>query len=206
MPFESWYAAISDTDELYQGDILSSCCVPILLSDLPLKPEDAGTVEPEFDLQFVDLAVLTQTCDIENGHVDQVLLVELISYEDLVKEQGEANPVVKSTEKFKKPLSEGAVNGLFLFPHRLAEPKLPWTIADFRKLHTLPKAYLSKRAKAMGTRLRLQPPYREALSQAFARFLMRVAFDEPLTSFYRQGKPAAIPAAEIQKMLGPPPE
>lgn len=46
---------------------------------------------------------------------------------------------------------------------------------------SLPHAYLSRHAAGLGRRWRLQPPFLEHYSQAFARFFMRV------------GLPSAIP-------------
>jgi hypothetical protein len=46
----------------------------------------------------------------------------------------------------------------------------------------LPYSYLSKHAESLNDRWRLQPPFLEHFSQAFARFFMRI------------GLPSAIPA------------
>ena len=55
---------------------------------------------------------------------------------------------------------------------------LDWRTAEF----TVPRDYLeplyAQRAKS---RLRLRPPYREHLSQAFARFFMRVGLPQAVT-------------------------
>jgi hypothetical protein len=53
---------------------------------------------------------------------------------------------------------------------------------DSRQIVSLPIAYLRRHAGNLGPRWRLQSPYREHFSQAFARFFMRV------------GLPTAIPA------------
>ena len=55
-------------------------------------------------------------------------------------------------------------------------------VVDFRQIFSLPVPYLRKHAMTLGTRWRLQSPFREHFSQAFARFFMRV------------GLPTAIPA------------
>jgi hypothetical protein len=55
-------------------------------------------------------------------------------------------------------------------------------VVDFRQIFSLPVAYLRMHAAILGSRWRLQSPFREHFSQAFARFFMRV------------GLPAAIPA------------
>ncbi len=48
-------------------------------------------------------------------------------------------------------------------------------IVDFHEVFSLPRAFLEAWLLERGEpRLRLRPPYREHLSQAFARFFMRV--------------------------------
>jgi hypothetical protein len=52
-------------------------------------------------------------------------------------------------------------------------------VVDFRNVFSLPFDFL-KSYCAEGERLRLLPPYREHLSQAFARFFMRVGLPVPV--------------------------
>lgn len=54
---------------------------------------------------------------------------------------------------------------------------------DFRRGYSLPLAFLRKRALLDSRRLRLLPPYREHLSQAFARFFMRVGLPVDIPPF-----------------------
>jgi len=58
---------------------------------------------------------------------------------------------------------------------------------DFHRIYTVPKAYLKQIALNNKFRIRLLPPYREHLSQAFARYFMRV------------GLPVDIDREEIKK-------
>jgi hypothetical protein len=52
---------------------------------------------------------------------------------------------------------------------------------DFHEVFTLPRAFLERQLAQRGQpRLRLLPPYREHLSQAFARFFMRVGLPTPV--------------------------
>jgi hypothetical protein len=73
--------------------------------------------------------------------------------------------------------------------HMLAScDEFAWTepgvrIVDFRALVTLPLAYLRTRIATTAQRLRLNPPYREHLSQAFARFCMRVGLPVDIPPF-----------------------
>jgi hypothetical protein len=55
-------------------------------------------------------------------------------------------------------------------------------IVDFRKVYSLPVAFVRNRA-AMAERLQLLPPYREQLSQSFARFFMYVGLPIDIAPF-----------------------
>lgn len=58
-------------------------------------------------------------------------------------------------------------------------------VVSFRNVRSVDFDWITASIKQRGKRLRLLPPYREHLSQAFARFFMRVglptdiAFDKP---------------------------
>ncbi len=56
-------------------------------------------------------------------------------------------------------------------------------VVDFRQIYSLPVAYLRRHAGGLGSRWRLQSPYREHFSQAFARFFMRVGLPTAIPSF-----------------------
>ncbi len=58
---------------------------------------------------------------------------------------------------------------------------------DFRKLYTMRKELLQQHAETLGPRLRLVPPYREHLSQAFARYFMRVGLPHEARDFEGYG-------------------
>jgi len=54
-------------------------------------------------------------------------------------------------------------------------------VVDFHRIYTLPRDFLDKLLMTRATsRLRLCPPYREHLSQAFAPFFMRVGLPQEL--------------------------
>jgi hypothetical protein len=70
--------------------------------------------------------------------------------------------------------------------HLLASPTNPAVsreavVVNFREIYSLTLGYLERHVAGLGDRWRLQSPYLEHFSQAFARFFMRV------------GLPAAIP-------------
>jgi len=72
--------------------------------------------------------------------------------------------------------------------HMLASPENPLdnrgaVIVDFRQIYSLPYDYLSDHAAKLGQRWRLQSPFLEHFSQAFARFFMRVGLPASIPEF-----------------------
>jgi hypothetical protein len=55
-------------------------------------------------------------------------------------------------------------------------------IVEFRRVYSLPIAYVRRHVR-VASHLRLLPPYREHLSQAFARFFMRVGLPMDIPPF-----------------------
>jgi hypothetical protein len=54
-------------------------------------------------------------------------------------------------------------------------------VVDFHDIYSLPKIFLeSFLRERKKLRIRLSPPYREHLSQSFARFFMRVGLPTPI--------------------------
>ena len=56
-------------------------------------------------------------------------------------------------------------------------------LVDFSRVFTIAVGLTRDLAESQGTRLRLNPPYREHLAQAFARFFMRVGLPVDIPPF-----------------------
>lgn len=179
-----WYE-VTQGSSLLQGDILMNCPVFALAEELkwPVPP---GTSLP-MGAKELDLVVMTQSCDLANDKVEDLLLAQLVAWPDAVRiEVQRGNQFVKSP-KFRKQLIDGNVPGLSLLHNRQQEPRLSWSIVDFHHLYTLPKAFTSQFAGSCGPRLRLRSPYREHLAQAFARYFMRVGLPHEAKAFETEG-------------------
>jgi hypothetical protein len=59
----------------------------------------------------------------------------------------------------------------------------PIRVVSFRQVFSLPFGYIRALASQQSPRLRLLPPYREHLAQAFARFIMRVGLPVDIPAF-----------------------
>jgi hypothetical protein len=126
-----------------------------------------------------DCIVLTQSCDLENDKAPFVALCPLFTLLDF-----EANNRSFTQKGVWERVRQGRVEGL----HLLASPDDPANnrgsiVVDFRQIYSLPVSYLRRHATGLGPRWRLLSPYLEHLSQAFARFFMRVGLPSAIPPF-----------------------
>lgn len=168
-----WYSLVQGAD-LAQGDLFDRC---------PVFAPPADLTEPWAEAAFAceerDVIVMTQTCDLVPGRekVTEVLLCAAWGRSEL-----------KSGHLATPRGLEDARRGNLPGYHLLAGCDVPGMereirIVDFRRVYSLPLAFLRGRAARSGDRLRLLPPYREHLSQAFARYFMRVGLPQDIPPF-----------------------
>lgn len=158
--------------ELEQGDLLFA--VPVIRA----RAGAGSAARPQVDaeVRIVDAIVVTQTCDLRHARSADVLLARVVSWHDFAAAQFAAgNTAVKGTG-YVENLIRGTVPPLTLLHERTKRPRLPWSIVDFRELHSVSRAHLDTHLAQAGSRqrLRLLSPYKEHFSQAFARYFMRV--------------------------------
>jgi hypothetical protein len=186
---EPWYQVIDAENPLSQGDIILDC--PVLV----WKHQEAGTtpapLEDRATLLREDVVVMTQACDLEQQKVHEVVLcrhIPLTAYrkhdwERWMAERGQG-PSEKAWRRFCEDIAAGYVWNLsFLDSYEHAELGTEVRIVNFHKVFTVPRDFLeSLLHERHRSHLRLRSPYREHLSQAFARFFMRVGLPQPVTA------------------------
>lgn len=165
----------TDGPLLAQGDLLPDCLLPVFLG---IPADSTNGASAEQSLKRARLIVVTQSCDLENEKVQFVALCPIHTLDEFEEE----NSDFKKKGKWES-VRKGRVEGL----HMLAGPDAPddnqkSLVIDFGHIVSLPLAYLTQHASTLGNRWRLESPFLEHFSQAFARFFMRV------------GLPSAIPA------------
>ena len=168
-----WYSLVSG-NELKQGDILEDCPIFSPPTDLTIHSLDQET---EFICEQQDVIIISQSCDIEWEKITEVVLVPMWN-------RSELPPGHLSTPKGMKE----AIRGQLPAYHVLEECKIPESereirIVDFRYVYSLPLDFCKEFAANSANRIRLLPPYREHLSQAFARFFMRVGLPTDIQPF-----------------------
>src|SRR3954468_16065139 len=99
---DAWFEICSGA-LLMQGDVLQGCEI--------LRPRPAnvdGGSEIEADIETVDVIVITQSCDLEHpGKIDDVLLAQISSYDDLVAESKKQGKSDISSKGFRKKCVRG---------------------------------------------------------------------------------------------------
>ena len=123
---QDWYD-LTEGPSLLQGDLLRDCPVFAVSDSLSWPPGAAADIEVE--AKVFDLVVMTQSCDLENEKVEDVLLAQLVAWNDAVRAEVERGNDVVRSRKFRKLLVDGNVPGLSLLHRRDAHPSLPWSVA-----------------------------------------------------------------------------
>jgi hypothetical protein len=151
--------------DLEQGDFLPECALPMV------GPDFEPTIgESKIVIEVRDLIVITQSCDLANAKVQFAALCPIYGLDHFES----INPDFAKRGRWEL-VRKGRVEGL----HLLGSPQDPQNnrlalVVDFREIYSLPVAYLANHAAQQADRWRLQSPYLEHFSQAFARFFMRV--------------------------------
>lgn len=183
-----WFELAQGT-ELQQGDILRFCPVPILPTHYPPDADTLSVDAPltiEGVLETRNVVVLSQSCDLINKKLSSVIVAPFWPVEDLPELMN--NEKLKSEAKNFRSLCDFIREGNSFRFHMLNTCEIDGykqeiVVVDFWAVYTVPFGFLETFADYSGVRLRLLSPYTEHLSQAFARFIMRVGLPSPIAEF-----------------------
>ncbi len=178
---ESWYRYVQADAPVSQGDIILECPVVVWESE-GIDYADAGGLEGAVAGFRADVVVMTQACDLEQKKVRRVVLCPHQSLDDYEKDweaeriRQNQNPTSRAWKRHCQAIKEGVNWNLSMLNRGKANTlSISHRIVDFHEIYTLPRNFLEHLLRERrAPRLRLRPPYREHLSQAFARFFMRV--------------------------------
>ena len=169
----TWYIVVEKSDEILQGDFVPEC--PILI-----PPQSLDKDEPDIEIQLIDSVIMSQSCDLSNQKVEIALvcpICPLKTFLDLLP--SEQTVTKKARDKIIENLKQGNLPSYHLL-NKFNGHFDDYQVVDFRNVYGIHVNSLRSICKALDKRIRLQPPYREHLSQAFARYFMRVGLPQDL--------------------------
>jgi hypothetical protein len=180
-----WYTLVSafpdehievETDEeqpnaLEQGDIVESFEFLI-----PADPAEYPNIEnPTEKIGPQAFILMSHSCDLAEGKTGGLAILCPVYVQS---DFNDDHPIAKKDGL--QNLRKGALPGFYLLNKcELPDFERPFRIVDFQTVVSVSLHQLLTHVHTM-RRLRLLPPYREHLSQAFARFFMRVGLPEDI--------------------------
>lgn len=177
----NWYDDVPSNSSIEQGDIVESCRI-IVPNEHHYQAilEERENTEP-VDIKEINGIILSQSCDIQNEKIDSVIVCPIWSLKEFISK----GDWFKSSAA-REDLRQGKFPEYHLL-QRFDGEQLPddFYFVDFHRIYSIPKSFLEATLKDKPHK-RLLPPYREHLSQSFARYFMRV------------GLPVDIPKDEIK--------
>jgi hypothetical protein len=166
-----WYKNVPPESPLEQGDIISGCSVIMPEAEHYNAILTGVLTQQDIPIEKFDAVVLSQSCDLAHGKIDAVIVCPVIELRQFLNDISVPS---KEREKWIKELHHGKMPAYHLL-NELGCKVLPqgFCIVNFHHIYSLPKMFLQEIVKT-NERIRLLPPYREHLSQSFARYFMRV--------------------------------
>ena len=199
----SWYELIENNSILTQGDILFNVSVPEISPSEFEKFTDSSCEKAKdlrSSIEIIDGIVLTQACDLANCKVDSVILVGITKLDDFIKDQIKEKKSLNNIKSILGSILKGQQHSYHMLDSFHNDSfSMDYLIVNFREIYRIPLDFATSLTTSSYNkkRLRLLPPYREHLSQAFARFFMRVGlpnnidqdrFNEAITHSFNNHK------------------
>lgn len=173
----NWYENVDITSSLNQGDLILDCPVIIPPNDIDDLEENGA------DIEVYDVVITTQSCDLENNKVQLVLVCPIHRMDRFCERNRQFNDY-----KLKESMRQGNLSGYHLLNSCPYLEHEEYLIVDFKTVFSVNFDFLNNFKLKQNPRIRLQSPYREHLSQAFARFFMRVGLPTNIPRFKKKKK------------------
>lgn len=186
---DAWERLPAGDNAVQQGDIIARCIVPDFPPDLARYTEASG--EPaQLDAREHQVIVVSQTCDLverKNRRPCFVAVCPILTWDELAASDPAYDPDTHADGSKRqsalariKDAKEGKSARILAL--LLPEPgydRAPQVCVDFGQIYSLPYDHVVERARKTIDRLRLKALFREAFSQAFGVYYMRVALPDP---------------------------
>ncbi len=168
-----WYSTAEKDDPVQQGNIVLDCQIVC-----PCSEAKQAKQELVANIRVYDVIIMSQSCDLQSEKIKIVLVCPLYTLAEL----GNNSPAYKTSD-MKERLRKGWIVGYHLLNKCKIKENEDFLIVDFKNVFGVPLNFLKHLTGSRRERKRLLPPYREHLSQSFARFFMRVGLPTDIPSF-----------------------
>jgi len=173
----NWYKQINSNDILEQGDFIYEC--PIINPPSNINFEEWS--EQGYSVNLYNVIILTQSCDLANKKIVLVQVCPFFTLEEFCKHNSNFdNP------KSKETIRRGYLPGYHLLDKCKFHSSDDYLIIDFKNTYSVSFDFLEKYKTNTEMRIRLESPYKEHLSQSYARFFMRVGLPSSIPSFRKK--------------------
>ena len=161
-----WYSLVSNEEPLSQGDLLKGINV-----FFPLPPDTSGKINNE--AKEYDLVVMTQSCDlVDIKNDDLILLCPIFPFIDLFKPS-------ERIDYWKKLVAGRLIHSHLINKCEIKGHEFDYQVIDMKVIFTIQYSLLKTQINDK-VRIRMLPPYREYMAQAFARQFMRIGLPDDL--------------------------
>lgn len=150
---------------LYQGDIIDSC--PLIYWECFQDGDEVIRKAEEIGLR---VAVLTQSCDLDNKKSTRIQVAVVHETEFLVQQGLLKASTIRDSVRLHK---------MFGWYFLEQSDLLAESIVDFRDMHTIPRLVLDDLVAKGLRKCAIESPYREHLAKHFADTFSRVALPNP---------------------------
>ncbi|WIV18977.1 hypothetical protein QPK24_22090 [Paenibacillus polygoni] len=166
----NWFEFVAPDSTLQQGDILYEC--PVFFPDPKIDyTQLADPAQVDFKLEYKDVIVMSQSCDIQQGQPFMGVMLCPIANLSSVPKEGHLGNLLNDRIGYMHLLNKQIETE--------NSPNLDYMIIDFSNVYTVPLATLSNWKLNKGQKIpRLLSPYTEAMSQRFGVKMMRVGTDD----------------------------
>lgn len=158
------------TEPVDQGDVIRGCPLGYFTEFDSTDPDDS-----EIESGQQRIVVLTQTCDLAQRKVTQVVVAVAVEASKVV-----ASGQLKAVD-IRGPVRAGRVFGWYILPAD-ASLGLPELIVDLRQIHTVKLQILEDLCRAAHRDARIRPLFREHLAKHFADTYSRIGLPEPFAT------------------------
>lgn len=163
-----WFVEVINDTSLEQGDIIENCRIiyPGETEYQALLQENPTHVDMKY-IEY-DCIIMSQSCDLENDKIKYIILCPITTLQNAMK----SFELLKSSSG-REQLRQGNIPSYHLLNKFSLKETEDFYCVSFHNIFSVPKEYLKAHVKNK-KRLRLVSPYKEHLSQSFARYFMRV--------------------------------